>query len=86
MRLDQSLGYVDSAHGRSVDCYFSNDGLVLSVHAHSQRVLMKRIDYRHHATDVLVGSLLGLVMAYYSYRLCTFLFHFIAIHVLIAMI
>lgn len=30
--------------------------------------ISRTMDYRHHATDVLTGSLLGLVAAYFSYR------------------
>ncbi|KAM0753035.1 acid phosphatase/Vanadium-dependent haloperoxidase [Meredithblackwellia eburnea MCA 4105] len=31
--------------------------------------ISRTMDYRHHATDVLVGSLLGLWMAYFTYSL-----------------
>ena len=27
-------------------------------------------DYRHHATDVIAGSLLGIFIAWFTYRLC----------------
>jgi len=30
--------------------------------------ISRTMDYRHHATDVLAGSLLGFVVAYFSYR------------------
>jgi len=30
--------------------------------------ISRTMDYRHHATDVLTGSLLGFVVAYFSYR------------------
>lgn len=31
--------------------------------------ISRTMDYRHHATDVIAGSLLGLVVAYWSYKL-----------------
>ncbi|KAL6300545.1 phosphatidic acid phosphatase type 2/haloperoxidase [Sparassis latifolia] len=30
--------------------------------------ISRTMDYRHHATDVLAGSLLGIIVAYFSYR------------------
>jgi len=30
--------------------------------------ISRTMDYRHHATDVLSGSILGIVIAYFSYR------------------
>ncbi|PCH38025.1 acid phosphatase/Vanadium-dependent haloperoxidase [Wolfiporia cocos MD-104 SS10] len=30
--------------------------------------ISRTMDYRHHATDVLTGSLLGIISAYFSYR------------------
>jgi membrane-associated phospholipid phosphatase len=30
--------------------------------------ISRTMDYRHHATDVIAGAIIGIVMAWYSYR------------------
>lgn len=37
----------------------------------------RTMDYRHHATDVIAGSILGAVIAVMTYHLCAWRFHFI---------
>lgn len=33
--------------------------------------ISRTMDYRHHATDVIAGAILGILIAWFTYRLCT---------------